>query len=326
MAVDGTPEAPIAATRVAPAGDASPAVPAAAAAAAPALDAPAAAAAPVIAESPVAVPAAQAVELVSERPSLLETFGKETKPTDKPAAVSDKPVAASDKPKDEAVKPAEAAKPETKPEAKAEAKAELAKPEGDKPAEAAKPEPLAAVEYKYELPPTLKMDDALKGEVHTAFDAFRADPAAGAQALIDLHAKTMADYAESLQAEALKNQHKAFNDTRSNWNKDWLADEQIGGAGHVTAMRAIARMRDQFVSDDAPGTPKYQADLKSFEDFLRITGAGDHPAFGRFLHNVARAFDEPSLPPANPKPVPQKPPGGRKADALYTHPSSQKAS
>jgi hypothetical protein len=316
MAVDGTPDAPIVATRVEPV-----AAPVAAAAPLAAAASPEpAAAAPAAAAAAPAPEAAPAVELVAERPSLLESFGKDAdkqKPAvDKPAVEAVKPDAASDKPDDKTVKPAEA-----KPADPAKP-AEAAKPEGEpKPGEAEKPaEPaaLAPIEYAYELPPTLKVDDALKGEITTAFDAFRADPSKGAQALIDLHAKTMTDYAANLAAQTLADQHKAFNDTRTKWNTDWMADAEIGGAGYQTSMRAIARMRDQFVSDAVPGTPKYQADLKGFEEFLRVTGAGDHPAFGRFLHNVARAFDEPAPPPVNTRPPPnhgQKPGSGR--EKLY---------
>lgn len=313
-------DTPIQATRVAPA-DEPPGAVAQSAAAAVGLLAEAAAA-PIIAEAPAAVVAAAepTIELVTERPSLLEGLGKDAKAADKPIVEAVKPEAASDKPKDAAVKPVEAAKP-------AEAKPAEVKAADAKPAEPVKAEPLAPIEYAYELPPTLKMDDALKGDLHTALDAFRADPSKGVQPLIDLHNKVVSDLVTQNAADTLRNQHKAFNDTRSQWNKDWMADAEIGGSGYQTAARAIARMRDQFVSDEAPGSPKYQADLKSFEDFLRVTGAGDHPAFGRFLHNVARAFDEPAPPPPNTKPVPNngKAPG-RRSDAIYTHPSSQKAS
>lgn len=268
-------------------------------------------AAPALVTPAAAAPAAPAaIELVAERPSLLETVGKEpAKPAEaKPA---------------EAAKPTEAAAVE-KPAAELKPP-EVAKPEGEaKPAEVAKPEPLVAVDYKYELPPTLKLDDALKGELHGALDAFRADPAQGVQPLIDLHNKVVSDLVTQHAETTLRDQHKSFNDTRTQWNKDWAADEQIGGAGYQTALRAVARMRDQFVSAELPGTPKYDADRKSFEEFLRVTGAGDHPAFGRFLHNVARAFDEPALPPTNGKPAPSNgmKPGSRR-ERMYDHPSSK---
>jgi hypothetical protein len=317
MAGNGSPDSPIVAVRVPDAEPVAAAAmpPIAAASPEPAADAPAAAAAAPIPEAP-------AIELVSERPSLLESFGKEAKPVDKPLVEAVKPEAAADKPKDGDVKPAEAKSADAP---KPEAAKDAAKPEGEpKPVDAA-PEPLAPVEYVYELPNTLKMDDGLKTELHTALDAFRADPAKGAQPLIDLHNKLVSDFITQNAEATLRNQHKAFNDTRSQWNTDWAADPEIGGSGYQTSMRAIARMRDQFVSDALPGTAKYQTDLKGFEDFLRITGAGDHPAFGRFLHNVARAFDEPAPPPVNTKLPPnhgQKPVSSK--EKLYG--PSQKAS
>ena len=150
---------------------------------------------------------------------------------------------------------------------------------------------LATVAYEYVLPETLKMDDALKGEVHSAFDAFRADPAKGAQGLLDMHAKMMSDYAGNL----LKEQYRTFNETRKSWVTEVMADPDLGGSGHQTAMGAIARMRDQFVSEK---------DRPAFEQFLQVTGAGDHPQVLKLLRNVARIYDEPPLPPANPKPTP----------------------
>lgn len=318
MAVDD----PIAAVRVATAETAPPA--GAASAAAPELGASAGAAAVIGAEIIAGAVEPAAIELVAERPSLLETVGKD-KPADIPA---DKIASEAAKPADKpAEKPAaEPGKPADKP---VEAKpVETGKPEGDaKPAEPAKPEPLAAIEYKYTLPETLKVDDALKTEMHTAFDAFRANPAEGVQGLIDLHNRIVTEQQAQNADATLRNQHKSFNDTRTQWNKDWAADEQIGGAGYQTALRAVARMRDQFVSDELPGTPKHEADRKSFEEFLRVTGAGDHPAFGRFLHNVARAFDEPALPPSNGKPTASNglKPGSRR-ERMYDHPSSSKTS
>lgn len=313
-----SPDDPIAAVRV-PAEQPLPAGPGPAAASDGVIASSTEAAAALVAPAAVAVSAAPAAELVAERPSLLETAGKD-KPAEAKPAEAEKPAAEA--------KPAEPAKSAEKPADKpAEPKpVEAAKPEAEaKPTEAAKPEPLPAIEYKYELPPTLKLDGVLKGELHGALDAFRADPAAGVQPLIDLHHKVVSDLVAQNATDTLRNQHKSFNDTRTQWNKDWAADEQIGGAGYQTALRAVARMRDQFVSADLPGTPKHEADRASFEEFLRVTGAGDHPAFGRFLHNVARAFDEPALPPTNGKPAPNNgmKPGSRR-ERMYDHPSSSK--
>lgn len=200
-----------------------------------------------------------------------------TKPTDvkaedvKPAAESAKP---ADPAKDAAAKPAEAAKPT----------------EAAKPAEPVKADP---VTYEYTLPETLKMDDALKGKVHTAFDEFRTDPIKGAQKLIDLHGEQMQAYDATLRKQLEEGQQRAFADTRKSWRTAIMADAEIGGAGHATAMETIARVRDLAVSSARPGSPQYADDMKSFDQFLRITGAGDHPAFLKFVHNLGRFVDEP---------------------------------
>ncbi len=166
-----------------------------------------------------------------------------------------------------------------------EAKPEQAKPEGA-PAEPAPAEPIA---YEYTLPETIKMDDALKGSFHTALDAFRTDPAKGAQGLVDLHNQAMQSYAE----QVYRDQVRIFNDTRKGWQTKVMSDEELGGAGYQTTMGAIARMRDMLVPE------KHRAE---FDSFLKVTGAGDHPEFLRLLHNAARIYDEAPMPPPGAKP------------------------
>lgn len=244
-------------------------------------------------EGAPAADVAAAPEAPKAEESLLEQFDKEK------AAEATKPAepAAETKPGDPEA-PAGDKKPEP-------AKAE----EGKEPAkDAAAPAPLAPIDYDaaIKLPETLRLDDALKGDLHKALDEFRADPAKGAQGLIDLHARTMEQYAKDVNA----NQWRTFNETRKSWQNEVRADKQIGGSGHMTAMGAIARMRDMFVAE---------ADRPKFEEFLRITGAGDHPQFLKMLHNAARFYDEPPLPPPNPKPTPNagQPPGKRGMASLY---------
>jgi hypothetical protein len=233
----------------------------------------------------------------------------------------------SEKPKEPVKEPTEAAKPaadaktaDKGAEPGKEPAKEAAKPgEPEKLAEPAKPE---TIEYAYTLPETLKMDDALKGKVHAAFDGFRADPAKGAQALIDLHASTMKEFTEQYAEQSLRNQFDVFNKTKATWEKDWLADPEIGGAGHRTALKAIARARDLGISSAVQGTPQYVADKAQFDQFLAITGAGSHPAFARLLHNLSRYLDEPQ---AESIPTEIKPPrnnGKAPKGGIYTHPSS----
>lgn len=229
--------------------------------------------------APASSEAGAAAKPPQPEPSLLETLGKQPE------------------------KPKEGEKPvEAKP-------AEAAKPEEAKPPDAAKPAEPAAVEYKYTLPETLKMDDALKGEVHKAFDDFRANPSEGAQGLINLHAKAMADFATQLD----QHNRQAFADYRKSMRDKVMADPELGGAGHQTAMGAVARMRDLFVPEK---------DRAEFDDMLRITGAGDHPAMLRLLHNAAKWFDEPAVAP--PEARPTKANGRRPNGGLYSEDSRAK--
>ena len=281
--------------------------------------APAPAAEPVKAPEPALAPVVAADDLnapPSERPTLLEKAAEAAaakdaaKPGEKAAEVDAKAAKTDDK----AAKPAEAAKP-----------AVVAKP-GEKPAEAAKPTaaaPAAAIDFtKFKLPDALKdttADNPRMVEFTGALQEALANPQDAGQKMLDLHAAAMTEYAD----QTLKNQIKAFNETRNGWAKDVMGDAQIGGAGHDTAMGAIARMRDMLVSTANPGTKEYAADHKALDTFLRVTGAGDHPVFLRMLHNAARYFDEPGLPPDNPQPPPDN---GRQNGArkriLYDHPRS----
>jgi hypothetical protein len=270
------------------------------AAASPAVAAPVATpepiAAPEPAPAPVAEPVAEPAAPVTE-PTLLQKFDKEQEAK-----------------KPEPAKPAEPAKVEAKPVAEP-VKAEVAKPavaDGSTPEAAAAPAALEPVAYEYALPDTIKMDDGLKATFHTALDAFRTDPAKGAQGLIDLHNQTMEQYAKSVT----DNQMKVWNDTRRGWVTEVMADEQLGGAGYQTTMGAVARMRDLLVPESRRG---------AFEQMLAVTGVGDHPEFLRILHNAARIYDEAPMPPPNGRAPADigKPPGRGGLRGLYKSTNGQ---
>lgn len=235
-----------------------------------------------VADPAVAAPAApETPALASDEPTLLEQVVTKTEDAPKP---EDAPKA--EEPAPEAPKP-DAPKPE-------EVKPDPAKPaEVAKPVEAPKVEPekvpLPVIDYKYELPETLKLDDATKGEFHSALDAYRGDQA-NPQPLIDLYNKQMQAHDAHLRQE----QQRVFADTRKAWRTEVMADEQMGGAGHDTAMQAVARMRDQFASDHPAGSPEYLKDIEAFNGMLRVTGVGDHPINLKMWHRVARFFDAPS--------------------------------
>ncbi|MBB3453901.1 hypothetical protein FHT86_002157 [Rhizobium sp. BK313] len=257
-----------------------------------AVEAPVVAAPEAVVEAPaVETPAAPAEPNPHETPTLLEGF------KDKPEVKAEEAKPAEEKP----AEPGAEAKPaEVKPEEK---------PGEAKPAETPAAD-LPPITYEFKLPEALKDDSDKMGAYTGVLAEHRVPPEAG-QKLLDMHATAMQSYAE----QVAQNQMKVWNDTRADWRKQVMADEQLGGAGHQTAMGAIARMRDMFVSEK---------DMPAFDEFLRITGAGDHPAFLRMLHSAARHFDEPGMPPPNPKPSPSngQAPKGRFRDAIYDHPRS----
>jgi len=215
--------------------------------------------------------------------------------------------------------PAEpAAAPEVTPHTETETLLETAgkPPEGEKPAETAPvPEQPAQPVRTYEdfaLPAGFTAEPEKLAAFKEVIGKHNLDQEA-AQRLVDMHTANLQAYAEGLHAD----QHRVFAETRADWRKQVMADEQLGGAGHQTSIAAIARMRDLLVPEQHK---------EAFNNFLRVTGAGDHPEFLRVLHNAARLFDEPAAPshqPVNPPPNIGRAPG--RARFNYDHPSSAKA-
>lgn len=181
---------------------------------------------------------------------------------------------------------------------------------GDKPAEV-KPGEVPPDAYQFQ-PYTLPEGFSAEADKIKGFNEVLAKPDINlqerGQALIDMHVAELTKYAEHLSQE----QHRVFADTRKMWRDQVKGDAELGGSGFETSMKAIARMRDMFVPPDRRGP---------FNDFLRITGAGDHPEFLRMLNNAARLFDEPAPPPPTYKPPPdigRAPRGqGRRGSVLY---------
>lgn len=237
-----------------------------------------------------AKPEAVAAEAApASEPTLLEKFDTEAAAGEKPAAD---------------------AKPADKP----------GEPGAEKPGEAPKAEaaPLPPVDYfkDVKIPDAVTLDDAQRGEVSGALDLLRSGKhAEGTQKLFDLHAKTMQDYADQLG----RDQWTKFNETRKGWVDRVKSDNILGGAGHNTAMATVARMRDMAMSSAPRDSEQYKSDQKDFGEFLRATGAGDHPAFLRLLHNFGKWFDEPALPPvdARPPPNPGRPAGESRRGRMY---------
>lgn len=285
----------------------SPAAPETAAPAAPAITTPAEAAVSSSAPAPAEAPKP---ELTTDKPSLLEQIAS---PGEKPAEPA-KPAEA----KPEGEKPAAEAKPgEAKP---AETPAAEAKP-----AEAAQPaEPLAPIEYKFEWPEAVTPVADKVTAFTDILNEGRVSPEI-AQKFVNLHAEAL----QTATTQMFADQHRVFNEMRKSWNTEIMADEVLGGAGHQTAMQAVARARDALVPSEMLEPRKYDDGsprLSQFEEFLRVTGAGDHPVFARILHNADRFISEAPFTPIEIAPPPNngRAPGDRFA-RLYPNTPRQRS-
>jgi len=261
--------------------------------------------APAAPEPPVAAAAEPAAP--AREPSLLEAAQP---PPTEPAKAPDP------------AKPAEppVADPAKKPDAPEPEKPVEAPKEGEQPKTeevVAEPPPVPPVEYKYELPPSLTMDDAQRGEFHGALDKYRANPA-DPSPLLEQGVKMMQAYDQVVS----QRQVDAWHGTLKGWRDEVLADPVLGGAGHQTAMSKIALVRNHFMSDHAPGTPEFAADTAAFNHMLDSTGVGNHPVMLRFLHRMLPYVNEPPMPSHgdNPKPPAEKGTGG---NPLHDNPRSR---
>lgn len=269
-----------------------------------------------------AAPAAPAFVPHTETPSILGSAVAPSLDIEAPKP-ADGALPASDNPTEpEAPKPAEPAEPAAPVDP-------AATPEAPKQAEPPKPtdaptidhETLEPVVYpEWVAPEGVALDKAAIEQFNALLGEHRLPPELGQQ-LLDRHTAAMQQFAEHTLAE----QHRAFGEMRAEWRNQTMSDPVIGGSRHQTAMGAVARFRDRFVSDHQPNTPEYNADVKAFNDMLIVTGVGDHPVLNRVLHRAAQFVDEPRLPPVNNGPAPnggmprkkgmagiyKQPPGGR---------------
>ena len=133
-----------------------------------------------------------------------------------------------------------------------------------------------------------------------------------AQEFVNLHAESLQQYANHLQQE----QHRVFAETRKGWQSVVISDPQIGGAGHETSMRAVARARDLLCVN--PTDRSMDISIEDFNNMVNLTGVGDHPIFLKLLHNAARRFDEPAVPAERGAPPPNNgKPGPRRLSDTY---------
>lgn len=143
------------------------------------------------------------------------------------------------------------------------------------------------------------------------------NPNARRSELMALHTKALQEYADKVKSD----QANAWNEYNKNQVLSTMSDSELGGAGHNTAMGAVARVRDEITR----GWSK--PNKQQLNEFLIATGAGSHPAFLRLMHSAAKFIDEPHIPNITPSPtkengVRETGQGGRKSRVLYDNPRS----
>lgn len=142
-------------------------------------------------------------------------------------------------------------------------------------------------------PEGFELDPALGTEFLTTLNQHRDNPAALAQALIDLQAKA--------QTQLSERDSKLWDDTQADWRKQTEADPQIGGAKHASTVATSKQLGERF------GGAKFQ-------EALELTGFGNHPEFHRFMTAIA-PFVKEAGPVPTPTPAPVK--EGRSTTNLY---------
>ena len=296
--------APAAVTPPAPAAAAAPAADAAPAGVAAVVEAPAAAAP--AAEPAPAADAKPAVEPAKEfAPSLLDEAAKPT--------ADAKPGEAA--PATDAAKPADAKPSDTKEPAAKDGKAQDAKPA----------EPPAPIEYKFKLPEGVKPEDVLNTERMTAFNGILNEarvPPEVAQKFLDLHLDATKQLSAQIEDRISKRQWEVFEQTQKQWREQTLADPELGGSRHATAIGTVMDLLNAYTQRDQKGQNPRSADViaaerKGLLDVFRMTGVANNPEFLRFAHWAGDVITKEGKPRPAPVPRQQTPTGQNRGLRRY---------
>lgn len=235
---------------------------------------------------------------------------------------------------DEAAKPtAEPPKPDAKeatpadgqPPASKEPAAPEAKP-GDKPAEAKPPEPPAPIEYAFtradekgERVPIgpEQIDQERLGAFTSVLQEARVAPEA-AQKMMDLHLD------ELTRAVSARDQRQwdVFANTQKDWKDAVMADPELGGSRHATAIKTVMGLIDAFSLRPGPdgkarSSDDVAAERRELMDVARVTGVANNPTWLRLLHWAGDRFVREPGPRPAPPPRTAVPTGQQRGYARY---------
>lgn len=231
---------------------------------------------------------------------------------------------------DEAAKPtAEPPKPETPAEGQPPASKEPAAPEakpGDKPAEAKPPEPPAPIEYAFTradekgervpIGPD-QIDQERLGLFTGVLQEARVAPEA-AQKMMDLHLD------ELTRAVSARDQRQwdVFADKQKEWKEQVMADPELGGSRHATAIKTVMGLIDAFSLRPGPdgkarSSDDVAAERRELMDVARVTGVANNPTWLRLLHWAGDRFVREPGPRPAPPPRTAVPTGQQRGYARY---------
>lgn len=146
--------------------------------------------------------------------------------------------------------------------------------ENAEPAKAAEPEkapePIDPASYEVELPEGITRDDPMV----QAFLAGAAEARLETPAVQAVLAK-----AAPLVAEALAAPARAWAELNTQWQGEFRADPELGGANFDTSIAVIENAISKFGNDD-------------LRTALQVTGAGNNPHLLRFIHTLAKPHYE----------------------------------
>lgn len=153
-----------------------------------------------------------------------------------------------------------------------------AKKEGEKKEEAKPTEAPAQIDLKaIKLPDGFKADEALLNDFAKLLQDTNLTPQTRAQGLLDLHAKQLQAAVSAPLAE--------YNRQREGWVKSVAADKDIGTGDEKNPLKAEVKTAIAKVVDQYGGGSELR-------QVLDVTGAGDHPAFIKFLSNISKHLTE----------------------------------
>lgn len=226
------------------------------------------------------------------------------------SAIVNPPAPTPSEPKATDAKPSESVSLLNEPEPKPASTPSNTSIEKTEPKDGKKADAPAGAPEKYEafnLPEGFEASEEIMTSAQEVFKAQNLTQAQG-QALVDLYAKISADAAEAPV--------KFWVDKQNEWRNEIKADPEIGGSKLTKVKEDIGKMYTAIVALD----PKNADLVAEFRDAMNYTGAGNNPAFVKFMNIVSQRFIEGSHVPANP-PADNKPKSA--AQALYPNLPSQ---